>query len=289
MSLTVLITGATAGIGRQVAMDLAAAGHVVIAAGRDRTRLAALAARRVAGKIEPIVLDLTDADSIDSAAAQVREITGGRGVDILVNCAGYAVAGPTSEVTDARLRAQFDTNVFGLMALTRAVLPEMRARGTGRIVNISSVAGRVVVPLSGVYNASKFAVEALSDALRIELEPFGIRVVVVEPGAVRTDFSSTALRTAMTEQDTGPYAALMADIDAIAKRFDAGAVDVTRVARVIVRAATIARPRARYVVPFTGHLVMGAVAVLPARLTDALLRRAAGLTPARLRGTVRTA
>ena len=191
---TVLVTGATAGIGRHVALDLASRGHRVFATGRNAQALASLAAEATSRGLElsAVVLDVTSAQSIADAAAAVRAQTGGHGVDILVNNAGYGQGGPLLELSDATLRDQFDTNVFGLMAVTRAFVPEMLARGRGWILNVSSVGGRVTFPFFGAYHASKYALEALSDALRAELRGFGVHVAIIEPGPIESRSSPSA-------------------------------------------------------------------------------------------------
>ena len=157
MTTTILLTGASSGIGRDTALALARAGHHVIAAARRLPALETLAAEvgGPAGAITPLQLDLDDAASIAAAMLEVDRITGGRGVDALVNNAGFATAGALAELADRELRGQFETNVFGLMALTRAVLPAMLARGAGRIVMVSSVSGRIPAPILGAYHASK--------------------------------------------------------------------------------------------------------------------------------------
>jgi NAD(P)-dependent dehydrogenase (short-subunit alcohol dehydrogenase family) len=185
---TILITGATAGIGRHAALELVRQGHHVIATGRRATALATLKdeasslASMRGGRLDVLPLDVTDANSVAAAAAAVGDLTSNRGVDVLVNNAGYGQMGPVEEVSDAELRRQYDTNVFGLMSVTRAFLPKMRERGDGRVVNVGSIGGRYTFPLMGAYNSTKYAVESLSDALRNELAPFGIDVSIVEPG-----------------------------------------------------------------------------------------------------------
>jgi NADP-dependent 3-hydroxy acid dehydrogenase YdfG len=158
-SRTVLVTGATAGIGKHVALDLARRGHRVFATGRNAKALEALRAEATAlgTTLVTVALDVTNQASIDEAAAVVKRETAGRGIDVLVNNAGYGQGGPALELDDATLRQQFDTNVFGLMAVTRAFAPEMIARGAGWIVNVSSVGGRVTFPFFGAYHASKYA------------------------------------------------------------------------------------------------------------------------------------
>jgi NAD(P)-dependent dehydrogenase (short-subunit alcohol dehydrogenase family) len=197
MSKIVLITGSTAGIGRTTALFLASAGHHVIATGRKPAELAKVkqeaGAGTNAGKIDTLVLDVTSQASIAAAVLEVDRLTGGRGLDVLVNNAGFGVLGPTSEIDDTEMRRQYETNVFGLMNVTRAFLPKMRERRAGRIINVSSVGGRVTLPFFGVYNSTKYAVESLSDALRYELRPFGIDVVLIEPGVIRTNFEATAV------------------------------------------------------------------------------------------------
>ncbi|MDF2739718.1 MAG: 3-oxoacyl-[acyl-carrier protein] reductase, partial [Actinomycetia bacterium] len=211
---SILITGATSGIGRDAAVALAQAGHLVLAGGRRVDALAALV-RHSEGRAEPVVLDVTDPDSVEDARELVERRTGGRGLDVLVNNAGYALPGPLEALAERDLRELFDTNVFGLLAVTRAFLPPMRERGQGRVVNVGSIMGRVAMPLLGAYNASKHAVAAVTDALRMELAPFGITVVLVEPGAIRTGFAARALAGLAPYRDPGsPYAAALAGTDA---------------------------------------------------------------------------
>ncbi len=206
---TVLVTGATAGIGRHVALDLAGRGHRVFATGRNPQALASLSGEAAARDLPltTVVLDVTSEDSIASALATVRGATGGYGVDVLINNAGYGQGGPLLEVDDATLRSQFDTNVFGLMAVTRAFVKDMLGRGRGWVVNVSSVGGRVTFPLFGAYHASKYALEALSDALRCELQPFGVHVALVEPGPIHSQFSERAFGSLPSGQDASLYAA----------------------------------------------------------------------------------
>jgi NAD(P)-dependent dehydrogenase (short-subunit alcohol dehydrogenase family) len=199
---SILITGATSGIGRDAALRLARAGHLVLAGGRRPDALAALA-RDARGRLEPVTLDVTDPASVAAARALVERRTGGRGLDVLVNNAGYALPGPLEALAERDLRELFDTNVFGLLAVTRAFVPAMRERGQGRVVNVGSIMGRVAMPLLGAYNATKHAVAAMTETLRMELAPFGITVVLVEPGAVRTGFASRALAGLAPYRDPG--------------------------------------------------------------------------------------
>jgi NAD(P)-dependent dehydrogenase (short-subunit alcohol dehydrogenase family) len=270
----ILVTGATSGIGRDAALRLARAGHRVLAGGRRPDALAELAA---AGRVEPLALDVADAASVAAAHAEVERRTAGAGLDVLVNNAGYALPGPLEALTDADLRALFDTNVFGLLAVTRAFLPRMRERGAGRIVNVGSVMGRVTMPLLGAYNASKHAVAALTDALRMELAPFGVRVVLVEPGAVRSGFATRALAGLAPYREPGsPYARVVAGSDAAWERVYRFAAAPAAVSRAIERAATAPRPAARYVVPGRYRLLLAALAASPRGLADAAKRRVMG-------------
>jgi short-subunit dehydrogenase len=275
---TILITGATAGIGRHLALDLAARGHRVIATGRNAEALATLevAARAQNLPIRQRALDVTDAASIAAARAAVLDETGGRGIDVLINNAGYGQTGPLLALDDATLRRQFDTNVFGLMAVTRAFAPEMVARGDGCVINVSSTSGRITFPFFGAYSASKYAVEALSDALRLELQPFGVRVVVVEPGPVRSSFAERAIAALPPHAETG-YASVYARADALRATTDRHAVEPERVARVVRRAIGSRRPRARYLVPGWYELLFGFASLVPTRWLDRLLRRGFGL------------
>src|SRR3954469_22072693 len=188
-SKTILITGASSGIGRATAVRLADEGHTVFAAARRLDRLTQLA-HETTGIVIPVELDVRDPDSVRRAVAAVADVAPD-GLDVLINNAGYALTGPAETLATDAVRAQFETNVIGLFDVTRAFLPQMRARRSGRIVNISSMLGEISVPGSGIYGATKHAIEALSDALRMELKQFGISVVVVQPGFTATEIDLT--------------------------------------------------------------------------------------------------
>lgn len=272
---TVLITGATSGIGRHTALHLARAGHTVFASGRRVEALSALVAEG-GGRVTAVPMDVTRAESIATARAQVLEATQGRGLDALVNNAGFGLVAPLSEITDADLRAQFETNVFGLMAVTRAFLPEMIARRSGRVVNVSSVGGRVTFPLMAAYNATKYAVESLSDGLRMELAPLSVQVSIVEPGAIRTAFNDVAVSTVKAVQGS-PYTAVLAQAAETSRRFDAHSVGPETVARAIEHAIVSARPRARYVRPWRTYFLLALHRLLPTRWLDTMMSRQMGL------------
>ncbi|HET6585030.1 MAG TPA: SDR family NAD(P)-dependent oxidoreductase [Nannocystaceae bacterium] len=268
--LTVLLTGATSGIGHATARTLVQRGHRVIAAGRDEVALAAI--RNELGVV-PLRLDLTDADSIDAAVRHALEVAP-EGIDVLVNNAGMGVLAPMAEIDPADLRRQFETNVFGLVALTQRLVPHMRDRGRGRIINVSSIGGRMTLPLFGGYNATKHALESISDAFRYELAAFGIDVVLVEPGVIRTSFSSRAAHDGRSYLNaSGPYARAMTRGMDLLARADLRAAPALRVARTIADAVEARRPRARYVVPRRTVMALWLLGVLPTRWTDALLRR----------------
>lgn len=276
---TVLVTGATAGIGRHVALDLASRGHRVFASGRNAQALASLSDEAAARDLPltTVVLDVTSEDSIGKALAAVREATGGHGVDVLVNNAGYGQGGPLLELDDATLRQQFDTNVFGLMAVTRAFAPDMLGRGRGWVVNVSSVGGRVTFPLFGAYHASKYALEALSDALRCEMQPFGVHVALVEPGPIHSQFSERAFGSLPAGQDASLYAASYSLATGIRTASDRASFGPGHVASAVRRAIGSRWPRARYVAPWFLAIPLAFLPLVPTWLTDALFRRVFGL------------
>jgi len=272
-SRTALVTGCSSGIGRETALRLHQAGLVVYATARRPGTLAGLAEKG----IEVLALDVTDEASM---VAAVETIAASRGqVDVLVNCAGFELAGAVEETPAAEVRRLFDTNVFGLARLTQLVVPGMRAQRYGRIVNISSVFGRFAVPGGAYYAASKHAVAAFSEALRLELAGFGVRVVLVEPTAARTRLNASTVWAA--DGAGGPYARFHEDLARWHAQTYAGpphniagrlAVSADHVARVITRAAVSRRPRARYPV---GVLARGLFLLrrwLPPAAFDAFVR-----------------
>jgi NAD(P)-dependent dehydrogenase (short-subunit alcohol dehydrogenase family) len=246
----------------------------VYATARRPETLSALAAKGC----RTLALDVTDEASMKAAVATVEAEAGGVGA--LVNNAGYSQSGPLEELPLDDLRRQFETNVFGLLRLAQLVLPGMRARGGGRIVNVGSMGGRMTFPGGGAYHATKYAVEAISDALRFEVAGFGVHVALIEPGLIRTNFGTTAVGSleALPEGD-GPYSAFSSAVAATTAGAYAGLMGRVlgagpeAVARVIERAITAARPRARYVVTAGARVMIGLHAVLPDRAFDAILAR----------------
>jgi NAD(P)-dependent dehydrogenase (short-subunit alcohol dehydrogenase family) len=265
----VLITGATSGIGRATAVRLARRGDMVVyATGRNVAALADLDA----ANCRVLPLDVTDEESM---AAAVRAVEAEHGqVNILINNAGYGEFGTIEQADLNRVRAQFETNVFGLARLTQLVLPGMRRAGKGRVINVSSVGGRLTFPVGGYYHASKYAVEAISDALRFEVRPFGIDVSIIEPGAIRTGFEAAASKT-LASAPAGPYQALSDDMEAAVGRLYTNplvSAEPDAVAKVIERAATARRPATRYVVTAAARLLVHTRRLLGGRAFDALNR-----------------
>src|SRR4051812_48132380 len=199
-SEAVLITGCSTGIGRATAEHLAGRGHTVYATARKLDSIRDLEARGC----RLLELDVTDDASMRAAVEQVEAAEGAVGV--LVNNAGYSQSGAVESIPMDAVRKQFETNVFGLVRMCQLVLPAMRAQRWGRIVNLSSMGGRLVFPGGGFYHGSKYAVEAISDALRFEVQGFGVRVVVVEPGLIKTEFGNAAVSSLDPAANDGPYA-----------------------------------------------------------------------------------
>lgn len=273
----VLISGASTGIGKACALELAARGVKVFAGVRRPEDGEAL---RAAGghHVVPVRLDVTDGVAIAAAVAAIAEANGERSLSGLVNNAGIVVAGPLEFLPLDALRRGFEANVVGLLALTQACLPLLRA-GRGRIVNMSSISGRFATPLLGPYAASKYAVEALSDALRRELAPWGMPVVLVEPGKVATPIwekSAAAAETLLKGLPTVVNGYYGADIERSkhqARRAAATGIPAEEVAIVVHAALTAARPRTRYLVGRDARIGALMARWLPDRVLDRYARR----------------
>ena len=275
-SKIVLITGATAGIGRITALHLAKEGHRVIATGRKAAELDKLASE-AGGKLDTLLLDVTSLPSIEAAVRDVDRLTDGHGLDVLVNNAGFGVLGPSAEISDSEMRRQYETNVFGLMNVTRAFLPKMLDRRAGRIINVSSVGGRITLPYFGVYNSTKYAVESLSDALRYELRAFGIDVTLIEPGIIRTNFEVTAV-SGLASFQHGAYKQAIGKYEEMSKRANKFAANPIVIAKAIARAVRVRRPAARYVAPRMNNVMIWMSAMLPTRVWDWAMRKVGHLT-----------
>jgi len=294
----VLITGCSSGIGRAAALSLHQAGFTVYATARQTSALAELSGLG----LRTLTLDVTDEESMTQAVAAVEADAGA--VRVLINNAGYGLYGPVEQQPMAEIRRQFETNFFGLVRLTQLVLPGMRRQGRGRILNVSSMGGRITLPGGAFYHASKYAVEALSDALRMEVAQFGIDVVLIEPGPVKTpwnDVAAASLSTAAPaggaapatdpegappgpapDADGDPYRAYKAAVGASFGRTQAGLMGrlgstSEDIARVITQAVTARRPRARYLINPVAKSIVAVNRILPARAYDSVLRRQYGL------------
>jgi NAD(P)-dependent dehydrogenase (short-subunit alcohol dehydrogenase family) len=264
-----LVTGGSSGIGERTAVRLHEAGFTTYAVARRVDRMQSLGDAGVT----TFAMDVTDDASMTAGVERVVAEHGR--LDVLVNNAGYGSYGAVETVPIDEARRQFEVNVFGLARLTQLVLPHMRARGSGRIVNVSSIGGKFYEPLGAWYHATKFAVEGFSDSLRLELAPHGIQVVIVEPGPIRTEWNTIA-RQGLVEASAGtPYES---QAEGVRSRMEAGdrprlssGPDV--VARKIVKAATAGRPRARYPVGRGAGSIVTARRVLPDRAMDAVISR----------------
>jgi len=270
-STVVLVTGCSSGIGRATALRLADHGHIVYASARRPDSIADLEDRGC----RLLALDVTDDDSMRAAIEAVEAEQGAVGA--LVNNAGYSQSGAVESVPLDEVRRQFETNVFGLVRMCQLVLPAMRARRFGRIVNISSLGGTLTFPGGGVYHATKYAVEALSDALRFEVKGFGVDVVVVQPGLIRTGFAD-ATSTAMAHNDAeGPYTSFNAAVEQTTHdAYEKGAVarlggEPEAVAKVIERAITAKSPKIRYRVTPSAHLLIRQRALMTDGMWDRLM------------------
>ena len=268
-SRAVLITGCSSGIGWATAEHLARRGWAVYATARDVEAIAPL--EESGCRVLP--LDVTDEDSMRGAVEAVERTEGAVGV--LINNAGYSQSGAVEAVPMRKVRRQFETNVFGLVRLCQLVLPGMRRQGSGRIVNLSSMGGKLTFPGGGFYHASKYAVEAISDALRFEVRGFGVEVVVVEPGLIRTGFAQTAVGS--MGEGRGPYAGFEAGVArATRENYERGPLAALgggpeAVAGTIERAISAARPRARYTVTPSARLLISTRRLLPDRAWDGLV------------------
>ncbi len=261
-----IVTGASSGIGKSVARKLLERGYRVHAGARRTDAMADLAI--LGARVHHV--DLTKPESIDTFVAAV--LAEGDRIDVLVNNAGYGSYGAVEEVPMADARRQMDVNVFGLARAIQLVLPAMRRRRAGRILNVTSIGGKIWSPLGAWYHASKFAVEGLSDCLRNELRPFGIDVVVIEPGGTVTEWTGLALENARKVSGSGPYATIL---DGAAARFasEQGQQSADDCAGVIVHAATVAKPKARYATSPAAHVVLFLRWILPDAAFDGLLGR----------------
>ena len=269
----VLITGASSGLGKATALYMAARGYRVIGTSRSAERLAALRAEASEDDL-PIVgveLDINDGGAVAAAMPRLTDEHGP--VDVLVNNAGYGLWGPAQAVSMEELRTQFETNFFAAFRMIKAVLPGMAERQRGTIINVSSVLGRVGTPFNGAYVASKFALEGLSESLRVELWPLGVRVALVEPGYFRTNFQRDQVVAEQAEFSDLPYGRYIERYRKRHRRYERHA-DPENVARVIHKIVRSRRPRFRYAVGWDARAGILGARFVPERLFQGLLSRA---------------
>ena len=263
-----LVTGASSGIGEATALELLRLGFTVYAVARRADRMADLAAKGV----HTLSMDVTDDASITAGVDRVLAEAGR--IDVLVNNAGYGSYGALEDVALSEGRYQFEVNVFGLARLVQLVLPHMRERGRGRIINVSSMGGKIYEPLGAWYHATKFAVEGLSDSLRLELKPFGIDVVIVEPGSIRTEWGSIAADKLEQTSGKTAYADQAAKVAKVLRESAAEggkATDPVVIGELIGKAATARRPRTRYVAGYGARPLLLARRFLPDRGFDRVM------------------
>jgi NAD(P)-dependent dehydrogenase (short-subunit alcohol dehydrogenase family) len=267
-----LVTGASSGIGEDTARLLLEHGFTVYAVAR---RLEAMRGLAKLG-VRVFRMDVTDDAEVTGGIEKI--VTEAGRIDLLVNNAGYGSYGSIEDVPPEEARRQFDVNVFGLARLIQLVVPHMRAQRTGRIINISSIGGKIYEPLGGWYHATKFAVEGLSDSLRIELRPFGIDVVLIEPGPILTEWNTIARQNMAKTSAGGAYADQAATMTRVYETVDASgrASQPIVVARKVVKAATASRPRARYPVGRGAGTITRARKLLPDRAFDVIITRIFG-------------
>lgn len=269
----IVVTGASTGMGAATARELARNGFHVLAGVRRHADADALRAER----IEPHILDITVESDVAAIADRVANDPLHRPLRALINNAGIAINAPVETLPLEQWRRQFEVNLFGHIAMTQALLPALLL-SSGTVVNISSVGGKVVLPTYGAYAGSKFALEAVSDALRREVGDFGIKVVVVEPGAVKTEMAERGIATAealmanMTAAQLARYDALAAAVTAQARSFGEDGVSAEHAAKVIVKAATASRPRTRYTIGRDAAILLRISRVVSDRVLDRIVR-----------------
>ena len=273
--MTVVVTGASTGIGAACALDCAGRGMTVFAGVRDPRAGEALAAKGGPSLI-PVTLDVTDEPSIARSVEAVQLVLGEKGLGGLVNNAGIVVGSPLEVIPLSHLRKQLEVNVIGQIAVTQAFLPLLR-RGRGRIVNMGSIAGRGTIPLLGPYSASKYALEALTDALRMELQPWGIQVSIIEPGAIATPIweksakEAEGLEASVSAEAKALYGEAVIRIREAIAQAAQRAIAPDAVVRAVHHALTASRPRTRYLVGSDAKLRAWMVKWLPDRIQDTLL------------------
>lgn len=271
MSKVVLITGCSTGIGRDLANQLTRAGYAVVATARKVESLDGVQTEL------KLSLDVTQPESIQQGIDRVLHEYGR--IDVLVNNAGYSQVGAIEELKDDQIKQMYDVNVFGVLRMIHAVVPFMRLQKAGKIINISSIAGRLVTPVNGIYASSKFALEALSDAMRHELEPFNIQVIIIEPGAIKTNFDQTVHSHGdeILSNPASPYLPLYREYQRSSDGMRAQEPGPEAVSKVVLQVLAASRPKARYLagVGFSVKLVI----VLRDLVWDLVVRQMFKITP----------
>lgn len=270
----ILITGASSGIGAALAEQLALKfpGIRLVLAARNQEKLAQVAERCQKAGAEVLVVptDLTNPEQVKALPEKTLEQFGQ--IDVLVNNAGYGQMGAVELIPTPAVQRQFQVNLLGPLALIQALIPILRDRGGGRIVNVSSLGGRIAFPFGGLYSASKFALEGLSDALRRELDPFKIKIIVVEPGPVSTGFfevAATEVTQTVAHPEETPYRAAYAKLEKLQQQTSGNAWTSEQVAEVIIKALRAKNPRPRYVAATGGEfLIFMMTKLLPTRWVD---------------------
>lgn len=278
----ILITGASAGIGAALAKILAqqfVSIRLVLAA-RSVKNLETVAedCRKAGADVLVVPTDLAHVEQVEALAAKAIAHFGR--VDVLINNAGYGQMGPVELIPNAAAQRQFQVNLIAPLALIRALVPSMRDQGGGRIINISSLGGRLAFPFGGLYSASKFALEGLSDALRMELAPFNIQVSVIEPGPVSTNFFAAAAQAVaenVAEPEKSPYRAAFAKLQNLEQHTRSQAWTSERVTQVILKALTAKKPRPRYIAATGGNFLLFMMTLLPTRAVDSFWQRFYGI------------
>jgi short-subunit dehydrogenase len=263
MAKTVLVTGASAGIGKATAILLAQNGYNVYGAARRTEKMQDL---KTYG-INPIALDVTKDESITACVEHILEETGS--IDILINNAGFGAEGAIEDVTMQDAKYQMEVNVFGAMRLTQLVLPKMRQNKYGKIVNISSVGGKIALPLGGWYHASKFAIEGLSDSMRMEVKPFGVDVIVVEPGGVKSEWGDIALKSLVRISGNTAYKEMVKGAEKGFKQTEKNNSEPLVIANLIKKGIEAKKPKTRY----AGGSMAKPLLFLRSILSDRMLER----------------
>jgi NAD(P)-dependent dehydrogenase (short-subunit alcohol dehydrogenase family) len=265
----VLITGCGSGVGHATALACAKAGYITYATGRDVNELDDL---RKAG-CQTLQLDVADEASRLQAVNTIVKKHGA--IDILINNAGYGQMGPLEEITPEQIDRQFETNVFGALRLCQLVLPGMRAKRQGTILTVGSVGGLMTTPFMGAYHMSKYAVESMVDALRVEISPFGIRIILLEPAGMKTNFGNASLTSVDSGKTSSPYGAVQKRVSAITAKAYMGSRLLTPeyVANIIVKAIGAQRPKTRYKIGLQAHIMPCMFRLMGDRMRDRIWQK----------------